>query len=125
MNMLVRFLLFLLLLGFHPAVAQESAQEPEYGVGLLCDTQEQTERFVRDFTTTEATLALINAEAPGACGIGHVAFYRGKEVSVVRNRQGSYSVVEIMVIAGVTPYGLRPVPPTKQYTLLPSQEEKA
>ena len=120
MNLIAKILLLVCFLAV-PA----SAQEVEVGTGLICDTQQQAEQFVTGFTgNTAATLAAIN-QGSMACAVVAVAYVRGAQVSVVRNRQGTFSVTEILVVGVPTPAGIQPVTATKQYTLFKVAETEA
>lgn len=77
MNALARLALILLVAAFPVgALAQE------IGKGLLCDEQTQTERYVRDFTDADATIASINVEHPNACGVNWMASRAASPISV-------------------------------------------
>lgn len=121
-NIIAKFALLLLVLSF-PTGA--TAQQVEVGTGIICDTQKQVERFVSEFTTTEATLQAINADNTNACGVLPVAYIRGEKVSQVRNTKGTYDVVAIIVVGVVTQIGLQHTPPMHQYTLFQVKEEDA
>lgn len=121
LNLLCKTLLVLLLLGWFPV----RAQEIEIGTGLICDTQKQIERYVAEFTTQEATLAAINADNENACGVLPVVYIRGEKISQVRNHQGTFDVVAIIVIGLVTPMGVIQGSPLPQFTLFLVKEEAA
>src|ERR1700675_2095723 len=66
-------LALLSLLACYPA----QAQEYEHGTALLCDSQQQVERYVALFKGEErSTVEAVNTEEkdPNACGLASVAF---------------------------------------------------
>src|SRR6202035_1445678 len=68
-------LALLSLLACYPA----QAQEYEHGTALLCDSQQQVERYVALFKGEErSTVEAVNTEEkdPNACGLASVAFVR-------------------------------------------------
>lgn len=120
LNFIIRVALLACVLSFLPGAAQAQTKV-EAGRGLICDTAEQATKFVTDFNgDTQQTLMLVNG-GTNACDVRVVAFIRGQEVGQVRNRQGSFSVVQILVVAID---GIR-VTPAPQYTLFPIKEERA
>lgn len=117
MNLLVRLLLLAILLSFRPVTVQ--AQETETGTGLLCDTAEQVEQTIKLYDSIGShAIERVNIEAnnPVACAVSSVAFVRNKTVKTVGNRQGTFDIVEIVILGALTPVGIQPVNPTVQYT---------
>jgi hypothetical protein len=105
-------------LGF-PASAQEGRLTS--GRGIVCDTAEQVIRVIKASSTHEASdaeLEKINAESPSACGVLGVLFVKGQELDRLADPTGDrFVVVEIIVVAVVTPNGAAVrVPPKVQYT---------
>ncbi len=123
MNLAVR-LLVLIALATSPMAAVAQA-EVEVGVGLICDTQQQVERFVREFTTPEATVQAINTDNANACGVANVVYVRMERVSQARNQHGTFDVVSILVLGFVRPIGVMQIPPYPQFTLFLNKEEQA
>ena len=101
--------------------ATARSQPYPIGTGLLCDTAAQAEKFVVAFNgNTEAALAQVNAEAgkDDACAVSTVAYILGEKKGEARNREGTFDVVEIVVIGGLAANGkMSPTAPTIQYTL--------
>ena len=116
MAFLLKVCLFLVLFCF-----PSEAQQVETGFGLICDTQAQVEQFVHEFTTTPETLTKVN-NGGNPCGVLAAAFVRGKKVSQVRNSQGAFDVVEIMVVGYQLEIGWVRIPPLVQYTLYKTKE---
>jgi len=85
-----------------PTLDKASAQSIETGTGLLCDQPSEVERF---FSLLEDDLQTaieqVNAEAhkASACAVVQVAFVKGNEVAAGRHKNGSYKVVEVVVVA--------------------------
>ena len=102
------------------------AQEVEVSVGLICDTQKQVESYVEKFTTAEETLAAVNLEAndPQACIVTKFAYVQGNDLSVVKNRLGSFWVVEIVVVGVETHQGMMQLQPALFYSLRKVQEDR-
>jgi hypothetical protein len=108
-------LAMLSLLACYPA----QAQEYEHGTALLCDSQEQVERYVALFKGEEqSTVDAVNTEQrdPTACGLASVAFVRGPELGTARNKDSAFQIVRILVVGVDTLDGIRPVRPTPYFT---------
>jgi hypothetical protein len=108
-------LALLSLLACYPA----QAREYEHGTALLCDSQQQVERYVALFKGEEqATIEAVNTEEkdPNACGLASVAFVRGPDLGTARNKDNAFQIVRILVIGVDTPQGIRPVRPTPYFT---------
>ena len=102
--------------------------EVEVGESLVCDTQQQVERFVTLFDGNAANAAsAVNSEVndPNACGVVAVAFVRGPEIATTRNRTGTYRVMRILVLGVVTNSGIRATPPTAFYSIDQIEEREA
>lgn len=96
-----------------PALAQEA------GTGIICDEQEQVEKYAKLATDQNHNAEVLN-EVNGdtnACAIVQVVYLRGPTVSQVQNPQGEFDVVEITVIGANLGQGFLPTPPFKQFTL--------
>jgi len=104
-----------------PAMAQEHEQRYEYGNTLVCDTQVQAERYVSLYNGDEQeTIDAVDAEErdPIACAFATVAFLRGAELAMVRNRESAFQIVQILVVGVETPAGVRAVRPAVYFELL-------
>ena len=118
--------LLLLCLGT-PVQAQESQvdQEVQVDTSLVCDTQAQVERFIALYDGDVSTAVdAVNTEAhdPTACAVTTMAFVRGRRLATTRKKEGSFEIVEILVLGVVTPDGLSPVAPTTSFSLFPVDE---
>lgn len=115
-----------LLLGA-PALSNELSldrSKVHIGSGVICDTQEEVQRFVNLMASKDAGGALqaVNREKekPLACGMATVAFRAGKDHGDVRNGKGSYKILEIEVIAGTANGSWQMIVPKRtQFTAIP------
>jgi hypothetical protein len=104
-----------------------SAQEVGIGTGVLCNTAEQTARYVA-LLESDAGQALnkVNSENEGRpCTMARVAFIRGKEVARTRAKDSAVAIVEIQVVGIVTPLGIDRIAPLPQFTLFSVEEQRA
>jgi len=88
MRFTLRLALILLPLLLFVAVPAQ-VQEVEVGTNLICDTQEQVERFVALYDgDAQAAISAVNAAEhnPTACGMATAAFVRGPQLATARNR---------------------------------------
>jgi hypothetical protein len=95
------------------------AQEYEHGTALLCDSQQQVERYVALFKGEEqSTVDAVNTEEqnPTACGLATVAFMRGPDLGTARNKDSAFQIVRILVVGVDTAEGIRPVRPTPYFS---------
>lgn len=90
------------------------AQEVELGTHLVCDTQEQAERFAAVFNgSVEAAANAVNAEVndPTACAPVTAAYLRGTRIATARSNGMTCEVVRILVIGVKTQAGVQTVAP--------------
>jgi hypothetical protein len=106
------------------------AAEPEHpggvqiGKGIVCDTEQQAQRFaalLADRGGAGAALDTVNKEAnnPLACGMAMIAFKPGRHVGDVHNDKGTYKIMEIQIFAAATPQGWRTVNGATQFAAMP------
>ena len=105
------------------AVQQPDANGAKTGVGIVCNTPQQIERYLNLHIAgaePSAALATVNAEAQNstACGIVDSAFVETREISKVSISSGFLRLVKITVLATRNTLGWHRVPPTVQYTAL-------
>jgi hypothetical protein len=98
----------------------DSAQAFDYQIGqsLVCDTQQQVERFVALFTgDAQAAIRFVNAEEknPAACAIMNVAFLRGAQVGTARHGASAFGIIRILVVGIDNGNGVRPCPPSRPF----------
>ena len=123
MKRTLRFALISLLL-CAPARAQDSRgvdqRDIEVGDTLVCDTQEQAERYIAHFKgDAEAAVRAVNREEsdPSACGLMSAAFMRGPNVAVVSQGNMGFEIVRILVLGVAGPEGFRAVKPVPYFTV--------
>ena len=112
-----------------PAAAETEAPAPQFKSGLICDTQEQAERFVlvlRD-NNIEKALGTVNTEAgtPDACMVATYGYVPGQTVSEVERNGAIVDVIEIKVMAVATSSGLQMIEPKVYYTIVPTRDRIA
>jgi hypothetical protein len=108
-----------------PICAPAQASDYEVGASLVCDTQEQVERFVAIFTgDAQAAIRLVNAEAknPSACAIMNIAYMRGTQVGMARHGEHAFEIIRILVVGVETKNSVRPVRPAVYYSLFGVKE---
>jgi hypothetical protein len=100
-----------------PAQAQEV--EVEVGTKLICDTQEQVERFVALYDgDTAKTVERVNTAEhdPTACGLSTMAYVRGSQLGTARNKDAAFEIAPILVLGIVTEAGVRSVTPARYFS---------
>ena len=107
-----------------PAHAQDSRvidqRDIEVGDTLVCDTQEQAERYIAHFKgDAEAAARAVNREEsnPGACGLMSAAFMRGPHVAAVSQGYMGFQIVRILLLGVVGRKGFRAVEPAAYFTV--------
>jgi hypothetical protein len=60
-----------------------------------------------------------------ACLIAKIAFLPGKQTERIEDKDTTYVLTEILIVAVKTPYGMLKMRPNLAYTLMPVDEEKA
>lgn len=94
--------------------------EPPIGQGVVCDTQEQAERYVEILSgEPQVAIAAVNAEyeSADACAYWTVMFIPDGEVAQISNESGRYRIVRIIVLAQQTPAGMSALPPKQYYAI--------
>jgi hypothetical protein len=138
MSFIVRIACLVLALAL-PAQAQDRlAQDRKAGDGqerveidtnLICDTQQQVERFLslldENNGSAEAAIAGVNEEnkTPDACVIATAAYRRAGVAATVKNGDTTFDVIRIVVLGVYTVKGLERSDPTEFFTLMPRGED--
>jgi hypothetical protein len=122
MNSLSRFSLVVavVLSACLPAKAQEAELGVEVAESLVCDTQEQAERFVALFQGNASSAAkAVNDEQkdPSACVIATTAYLRGNEVATARRSTFYFRIVRILVLGLVSENGMQNTAPQTFYSI--------
>jgi hypothetical protein len=124
MNFVSRLALLVLpLLAFLGSPAQ--AQEVEVGTGLVCDTQEQVERFIALYDGDAlSTAKSVNAAEhnPTACAVSTMAYVRGRQLATARNKDTAFQIVPILVLGVVTEAGVESVTPAPFFSVFEIEE---
>jgi hypothetical protein len=105
------------------ATAMERDKATEVGVGVVCDSAQQIERFLALQTggsSPHSAIDAVNTEAltPHACMMAMIAFVRVNEVNAISAPGGRMRVLQITIVAAQTPQGWQPVPQLTQYTAI-------
>ena len=106
-----------MLLSLMSAPAQ--AYEVETGPVLICDTQEQAERFVQLFDgNRERAINAVNAEQqnPTAYAFINAAYVLGSQLGIARNPSHAFGITGIAVIGMTTTNGYQPLKPSFYFT---------
>jgi hypothetical protein len=108
--------------------ARAQQVEVEIGESLVCDTQQQVERFAVLFDgNAQKTASAVNEEVkdPTACAVLTIAFVRGPEVATARTRNGTYQIMRILVLGVVIQGGIRAAQPAAFYSMEQIEERTA
>jgi hypothetical protein len=103
------------------ACAPAHAYQLETGSVLICDTQQQVERYVQLFDgDDQVAISAVNTEEhdPNACSLVEAAYVQGPQVGVERSRSYAFGVAPIVVVAIATERGYKPVKPGIFFTLV-------
>lgn len=97
--------------------------EVALGVGLICNTSEQMQRYVTlraDGAETNRALRAVNDEAhdPRACGLAAVAFMADETVETKSMQGKIVSIVRISIVAAFDGQQWGSVPGMVQYALI-------
>jgi hypothetical protein len=104
--------------------APDGGTEVEIATNLICDTQQQVERFVAVFDgNAEAAISAVNKEAntPHACVIATAAYMKGEELTTATagNGAGTFTVMKITIVGVLTLEGFQVVQPAEFFSLAP------
>lgn len=109
-----------------PSQSQQAGVERlEVDTNLICDTQQQVERFVslldENGGSAEAAIATVNAEnkSPDACLIATIAYRRAGITGEAKNATATFDVLRIIVTGIYTVNGLELAVPTELFTIMP------
>jgi hypothetical protein len=106
----------------HENTALEDGGKIQVGTGVICDTQDEAQEFVRIMSEHDAGAALqqVNGRAasPMACGMATVAFRTGKSLGEMRTSKGSFNIYQIEVVAGAVDGSWHAVPSRTQFTAM-------
>ena len=111
-----------------PIADLPAAHDVQVGTALVCDTQEQVERFVAVYAGDAATaVRTVNAEEhdPSACGMASVAYVVSPPLATARSKDATFQIVKILVLGVTTEDGFRPVKPAPFFSALEVDEREA
>lgn len=96
------------------------------GIGIMCNTSAQAERYVRlraGGAQLEPAVNTVNAEVkdPRACGVAAVAFTRDATVAVKSIEGRVLSIVRINIVAGFDGRDWHRVPAMIQYAVMEAE----
>ena len=72
----------------------------------------------------QAAISAVNAAEhnPTACGMATAAFVRGPQLATARNKDTTFNIVRLFVVAVVTEAGVESVTPAAFFSLIPIEE---
>ena len=101
------------------------ARAQEVGTSLICDTQEQVERFVTLYDgDAQSTINSVNAAEhdPTACAVSTLTYVRGRQLAMTRNKDTAFPIVPILVLGVVTEKGVQSVQPASFFSAFEVEE---
>jgi hypothetical protein len=120
----------LLLSGGVAAQADDLATgaQPTVGVGMICNTSDQAEQFIKlqaKGAKADAAMKKVNAQAknPRACGVAAIAFIRDKTLDTKTVHNKLVQVVRINILAGFNGNGWERVSNMIQYAVIEGEGE--
>lgn len=130
MRILTRVVMWGLLFCFPAGASAQEQQSLEVGVGLICNSEAQVERYlalhIPDKSPDDA-VKLVNDEVkdPNACALAAIAFVRGQEGKQVSAPGGVMKITPVTIVATQTTAGWERVVPIVQYTAIFQKLEEA
>ena len=125
MNGALRVLLFCLCLVTPAAASDAPSANIQIGTTIICDTQQQMERFVVLFDGDfAAAMNKVNAEEnnPTACIGATMAYVQGNELSKAKGTKGTYNILRVLVLGITTPMGFQAIQPAAFFSIVKSEE---
>ena len=101
------------------------ADDVQVGTGLLCDTQQQAERFAALYDgDAQTAVSTVNAEEHDetACGMVTMAYMPGPPLATARQWNLTFHIVQVLVVGLVTPEGIQAVEPVHLFSVLAIEE---
>jgi hypothetical protein len=105
--------------------AHAYAHEVETGAIMVCDTQQQVERYAQLFDgNPQVAISAVNAEAndPTACAMVEAAYVQGPPIEIARSKSYAFSIVPIVVVGVSKPNGYQQIRPALFFTLVKVKE---
>lgn len=104
------------------------AADVQVGTGLVCDTEQQVERFIAFYEgDAEAAVEAVNTEErnPTACALAAIAYVPGPPRATARKKVTTFQIVQVLVIGIVTSNGVRAVEPAYFFSVQEVEERDA
>jgi len=104
------------------------AADVQVGTALVCDTEQQVERFIAFYDgDAETAVEAVNAEVrnPTACALAQIAYVSGPPLATTRKSVATFQIVQVLVIGIVTQNGVRAVEPAHFFSVLEVEERDA
>jgi hypothetical protein len=95
------------------------ADDLQVGTSLVCDTQQQVERFVSLYDgDAMTTVGTVNAEEhdPSACVVATMIYVPGPPIATTTSKDKMFHIVPVLVIGIVTPEGVQAVAPARFFS---------
>src|SRR5215475_11061891 len=97
------------------------AAEIQVGTALVCDTEQQAERFIAFYDgDAQTAVEAVNAEVrnPTACALAKIAYMPGPPLATTRKMVATFQIVQVLVIGIITPNGVQAVEPAHFFSVL-------
>jgi hypothetical protein len=112
-----------LVCGVARADEQPQNGDAAIGVGIICNTPQQAEQFVKlrsTGTQPDQAMRAVNASARDnrACGVAAIAYVRNQTVDTMKLRDKLVQIVRINVVAGFNGAGWQRMSDMVQYAVL-------
>ena len=104
------------------------AADVQVGTALVCDTEQQVERFIAFYDgDAETAVEAVNAEVrnPTACALAEIAYVPGPPLATTRKRVATFQILQVLVLGIVTPNGVRAVEPAHFFSVVQVEERDA
>jgi hypothetical protein len=104
------------------------AADVQVGTTLVCDTEQQVERFIAFYDgDAETAVEAVNAEEhnPTACTHATIIFVPGPPLATARKKVTTFQIVQVLVVGIVTPNGVQAVEPAQFFSVLEVEEREA
>jgi len=104
------------------------AADIQFGTTLVCDTEQQVERFIAFYDgDAETAVEAVNAEVrdPTACALAEIAYMPGPPLATTRKMVATFQIVQVLVIGIITPNGVQAVEPAHFFSVQEVEERDA
>jgi hypothetical protein len=97
------------------------ADDLQVGTGLVCDTQQQVERFVTVYDgDAQTAVSTVNGEEhdPNACVIVAMIYVQGPPLATATHQDKMFHIVPVLVLGVLTPEGVQAIEPAQFFSAL-------